>query len=191
MEKSATEARANENAGRTEKKEENRSHSGSNHLEQTERRNEDKAPEATPKPEAALSRGSRRKNLLQGSMTNARNAVGRYTDIKIRILDRLCIAGELQRTPQMSKDVTVSEYDGDHDGAPVRSMLVLRAWMLWRATQYGWHDKHPARSAWLAREAEQLRNDIVACGPVDGHVLSTGNARADAEIMKFWPDALT
>ena len=36
------------------KKEENRSHSGSNHLEQTERRNEDKAPEATPKPEAAL-----------------------------------------------------------------------------------------------------------------------------------------
>ena len=67
LEKSATEARANENAGRTEKKEENRSHSGSNHLEQTERRNEDKAPEATPKPEAALSRGSRRKNLLQGS----------------------------------------------------------------------------------------------------------------------------
>ena len=124
------------------------------------------------------------------TLTDARNAAGRYTDIKIRILDRLCIAGELERTPQMSKAVTVSQYDGDHDGAPVRSMLVLRAWMLWRATQYGWHNRHPARIEWYAREAEQLRNDVVACGSADGHVLSTGSTKADASIREFWPDAL-
>ena len=124
------------------------------------------------------------------TMTDARDAAGGWTDIKIRIHPRLCVAGELERTPQMSKAVTVSDYDDDHDGAPVRSMLVLRAWMLWRATRYGWHNKHPARSVWLAREAEQLRNDVVACGPADGHVPSTGSTEADAEIMKLWPGAL-
>ena len=124
------------------------------------------------------------------TMTDARDAAGGWTDIKIRIHPRFCVAGELEKTPQMSKAVTVSDYDDDHDGAPVRSMLVLRAWMLWRATQHGWHNKHPARSAWLAREAEQLKNDIVAGGHVDGPFLSTGNDRADAEIMTFWPEAL-
>ena len=124
------------------------------------------------------------------TMTDARDAAGGWTDIKIRIHPRLCVAGELERTPQMSKAVTVSDYDDDHDGAPVRSMLVLRAWMLWRATQHGWHNNHPARIEWHAREAEQLRNDVVACGSADGHVLSTGSTKADASIREFWPDAL-
>ena len=90
----------------------------------------------------------------------------------------------------MSKVVRVSKYDGDHDGAPVRSMLVLRAWMLWRATQHGWHNKHPVRIEWHAEEAEQLHDDVVACGFAHGHFLSTGSTEADNSIRKFWPDAL-
>ena len=124
------------------------------------------------------------------TMTDARDAAGGWTDIKIRIHPRLCVAGELERTPQMSKAVTVSKYDGDHDGVPVRSMLVLRAWMLWRATQHGWHNNHPARIEWHAREAEQLHNDVVACDSAHGHVLSTGSTEADDSIREFWPRAL-
>ncbi len=86
-----------------------------------------------------------------------------------------------------SKTATMSHYD---EVEPVRTFLILRAWMCYRATWGDWAQRKSARKRWLADETESLRADIRALGVCADGSGSTGNAAADARIKEWWPAAL-
>ena len=91
---------------------------------------------------------------------------------------------------QKSKTVTVSDFDAAADGGqpePIIAYLVLRSWMLWRATRGGWDRRKPSRASWHARETQRLKESVSALRGQGG---GTGSAKADALIRAWSPAAL-
>ena len=79
-----------------------------------------------------------------------------------------------------SKTATLAHY-GDV-GAPTRTLLLLRAWMIYRFQQHGFADAKPERRQWLAREVSNLRRDIQNLNVLGG---GTGDALADRRIRTW------
>ena len=75
----------------------------------------------------------------------------------------------LGRLPTMSKTMSPGK-NGETIDDPVRSVMVLRAWMLWRARSVpGWVDAKPERARLFREEAEHLLRDVINLQPqVDG-----------------------
>ena len=85
-----------------------------------------------------------------------------------------------------SKTLTPAHY-GESREDPVRSFLMLRAWMLWRVKQDGWVDWDRGRQRHFAEEAIVLERKIAALEPrPNGKLL--GNAKADALLKGWVPD---
>jgi hypothetical protein len=60
------------------------------------------------------------------------------------------------KTPTMSKSITMSNV-GDAEKAPMRTMILLKAWMLWRVRQHPeWLASNDSRQRLFAEEAHQL-----------------------------------
>ena len=78
----------------------------------------------------------------------------------------------------MSKQVHPRDYGESRDG-PVRSLLLLRGWALWRANVTGWRDEKPCRQAHFAEHEAKLERDIKALGSTDKLL---GNKRANCEL---------
>lgn len=106
-----------------------------------------------------------------------------FKDIKVSVVPRWCTR-ELMGTTEKSKTIIPSNY-GDERSNPVRAMLVLRAWMLWKATKNGFCDARSSRRKLFSKETVALRNAIV--GMSSSTNPSTGNAAADAMIRTYAP----
>ena len=108
----------------------------------------------------------------------------KYKDCKIRILPRWQKAGEMGPVPQC-KNARFQDY-GETPENPTRSYLVLRAWMIQRFQQDGFHLIHSCRAKFLAYETRSLRAAIEDLGVPGG---GTGNDNADAKIRLWAPGA--
>ncbi len=85
-----------------------------------------------------------------------------------------------------SRTLTPAHYGESKDNS-VRSVLLLRAWMLWRVRQGGWAALERGRDRHFAEEALVLERKIAALDPRPRGML-LGHAKADA-LLKVWvPD---
>ena len=92
---------------------------------------------------------------------------GNELDVKMFIHDRWLVAPPvgIGRSPQMSKTITPSTV-GETRADPVRSLLVLKAWMLGRARIHpGWIESNGARQRLFAEEADLVLAQVKRLQP--------------------------
>jgi hypothetical protein len=77
--------------------------------------------------------------------------------VQIRVRDKY--KKPLGGIAPMSKQVTPRDFGETRDD-PVRSLLVLRGWALWRARQDGWGDGRDCRQRHLVEHEECLERDV-------------------------------
>ena len=105
-----------------------------------------------------------------------------WRDVKLLMKRPLCNSTTGMGTAQHSKTMS-PHLLGEQLEAPVRTMAVLRAWVIWRARHQGWAARRPCRLREVDRQLEALERDIKA---VPGALL--GNPKADAHLTKWLPD---
>jgi hypothetical protein len=113
---------------------------------------------------------------------------GHELDLKMYIHDRWLAAPPLGigRSPQMSKTITPATV-GETRADPVRSLLVLKAWMLCRARIHpGWIESNGARQRLFTEEADLVLAQVKRLQPQADGLL--GNAFASEMMRLFVPD---
>lgn len=88
---------------------------------------------------------------------------------------------------QRSKTLTPRHYGETRDDS-TRSMLLLRAWMLWRARWNGWSSGDVGRMRQFQEDAAILEHDVRRLQPTVGGLL--GDARADDLFRSWVPDVV-
>jgi hypothetical protein len=109
-----------------------------------------------------------------------------YPDVKVRALEKWCNA-DCMGAAAKSKTV-VPDHFGEDRSAPARSMLVLKAWMLWKAKTNDFCNKRASRRRLFAKEATDLRLAIISMSCAVAP--TTGSERADSMIRKWMPQVL-
>ena len=90
------------------------------------------------------------------------------------------------RQPTMSKTILPAKV-GETIEDPVRSLLLLRAWMLWRARSVpAWLEARPERSRLFREEAERLFDDVKKLQPQADGLL--GHPTASQSFRDWAPD---
>ena len=84
----------------------------------------------------------------------------------------------------MSKLVRPSDY-AETRGNPIRSLLLLRAWAVWRAQLHGWADHCGRRKKYVADLADRLQRDIATLG---APCRLLGNLAANAVLREVAPE---
>ena len=104
--------------------------------------------------------------------------------LKVRVRSRFTEPSPLGMGPWlMSKQVTPREF-GETRDEPVRSLLLLRAWTLWRARQNGWAEDRSCRKRHFQEQEALLERDVKAfCAPCR----LLGNATANAVLRELIP----
>ena len=104
--------------------------------------------------------------------------------VRIRANQRVAVADGGMGSKPMSKLVRPSDY-GETRENPVRSLLLLRAWMVWRAQLYGWAERCSRRKNYVAESAYRLQRDIAAIG---APCRLLGNLAANAVLREVAPE---
>ena len=94
------------------------------------------------------------------------------------------IKKSLTGTAQMSRQVTPREL-GEKRDDPVRSLLVLRAWVLWRVHRDGWASARPCRQIHYAEHAALLERDVKSLKAPCGLL---GDSVANNAFLELVPD---
>ena len=103
--------------------------------------------------------------------------------VRVRTCQRKPVnAGGMGPTP-MSKTVQPRDY-GETRDHPVRSLMLLRAWTVWRARQGGWADAKPCRKRYIDEHEARLQRDIAALD-APGHLL--GDPAANTVLKEVLP----
>ena len=91
----------------------------------------------------------------------------------------------------MSKTLTPRHY-GDSLDDPWRSLLLLKAWAIWRARQQGWAQARECRLREVASQARRLACSLRTAHAERGLPLNPllGNLPADALLRKWVPDII-
>ena len=87
-------------------------------------------------------------------------------------------------TNNVSKQVSVRLL-GEPRGDAGRTLLVLRAWALWRARQGGWADQQRGRSRHFKEQDALLERDIRDLG-APGKLL--GHSKANSALRAWTPE---
>ena len=86
---------------------------------------------------------------------------------------------------QMSKTLRPHVF-GESKDNPARSLLLLKAWALWRARQNGWADAaRPGRKRHFQNMAAQLVRELSAFGPN-----GLDHGKANDQLRVWAPDVL-
>ena len=104
-------------------------------------------------------------------------------DVKVRMYD-IWTKPEHMGRHQMSKTLTPLHYE-ETRADPLRSVALLRAWMLWRARADGWASERPGPREEFQRDADAL---VVEVRSLPGDLL--GNSKADAKLRTWAPDVV-
>jgi hypothetical protein len=85
--------------------------------------------------------------------------------------------------PTMSKSITISSV-GDADKDPMRTTILLKAWMLWRVGKHpGWLAINGSRQRLFTEEADQLCLEVMRIQPQNDGLL--GNIAA-TKMLRGW-----
>ena len=109
-----------------------------------------------------------------------------FRDVKVSVAPKWCTLEHLGAS-SMSKAVLPANFD-EPRASPVRSFLVLRAWMLFKARTNEFRDRRSSRRRLFAGETRDLRQRIVALS--SSAAPSTGHPAADALIRGWAPEVL-
>ena len=112
------------------------------------------------------------------------------TDLKMIIIDQWLVAPPvgIGRLHKMSKTITPYTV-GEAREFPVRTMVLLKTWMLWRARQIpGWIEREDARQRLFTEEADLVFAEIKRLQPQEDGLL--GNFEASEMLLSFVPDIL-
>ncbi len=105
--------------------------------------------------------------------------------IRVRIRSRFAQPDPIgMGTWCMSKQIFPRDY-GETRAEPVRSLLILRAWAVWRARVSGWADERECRKTHFDEQEVLLERDVRALGAPDRLL---GNVKANALLQSFLPD---
>lgn len=110
-----------------------------------------------------------------------------YSDIKIWVRAPLRNAEVGMGTRFLSRTLTPRHY-GDDWTDPWKSLLLLRAWGLWRAGQDGWAGRKDCRVTELARQRGRLKADLKAAHPVPAQRPLLQSLAAESLLRKWVPD---
>ena len=91
------------------------------------------------------------------------------------------------RKPQMSRTLTPTHY-GETRESPTRSLLLLRAWMLYRFAQHGWAMAERGRKRQYEEDSAELLREIRELGCADRLL---GNAAANKLLQSWLPELAT
>ena len=91
------------------------------------------------------------------------------------------------RRPQMSRTLTPTHY-GETGESPTRSLLLLRAWMLYRFAQHGWAMAERGRKRQYEEDSAELLREIRELGCADRLL---GNAAAIKLLQSWVPEMAT
>ena len=109
-------------------------------------------------------------------------------DLKMKIYDKWLVAPPkgIGRLPTMTKTITPSTL-GESRDKPTRSMLCLRAWMLFRVNAFpGWVSSLAHRERLFIEEADRLYKDVCNLQPQADGLL--GNTYASKLFKEWVPD---
>ena len=84
----------------------------------------------------------------------------------------------------LSRQVTPAHY-GETRDKPVRSILLLRAWCLWRMCQGTWMKERDCRRRHFDEQKALLKRDVAALGAPCGLL---GNPKANAALRELVPE---
>ena len=87
----------------------------------------------------------------------------------------------------MSKQVTPRDF-GETRGDPVRSLLVLRAWAVWRARQDDWAGSKRCRKNHIGEQEAMLERDVRALGAT---CRLLGDPATNAALREVAPQTVT
>ena len=112
-----------------------------------------------------------------------------WTDVKISM--KMAFRDDVNGmgSQRMSKTLTPRHYDDSLED-PWRSLLLLRAWAIWRARQQGWSDRRECRVREVASQARRLVQSLRADHESHGLPLTPlfANASAEALLRNWVPD---
>ena len=86
-----------------------------------------------------------------------------------------------------SKTVTPRHF-GETRAEPTRSLILLRAWAVWRARQRGWADAQRGRARHFTEQEALIEQDIRALG-APCHLL--GNRKANSVLQTWVPQVVS
>ena len=89
----------------------------------------------------------------------------------------------------VSKTLPPARY-GDPREHPEKTMILLRAWVVWRACRDGWAMRTPGRQRQLDKDSQDLERDIRA---IQGPTMSApllGNPSAHLQLVSWVPDSV-
>ena len=89
-------------------------------------------------------------------------------------------------TATLSKQVTPKQY-GEQCDDPVRSLLLLRAWALWRARQGGWATAQRGRARHFREQEVLLEREVRS---LQAKCKLLGNRKANAVLSEWAPDVV-
>ena len=107
-----------------------------------------------------------------------------YVEMRMRAQFKRPVAEGGMGASLMSRRVTPRDF-GDTMEDPVRSLLVLRAWALWRARKDGWADARACRARHFAEQETLLLRDVQKLG---APCRLLGHAKANAVLREIAPD---
>ena len=110
---------------------------------------------------------------------------GNKLDLKMHIYERFKAEAALGKE-QRTKTIT-PETIGEARASPTRTLLCLKAWMLWRVKwNIAWVESVPARQRLFEEEERQLCMEIRALQPTHDGLL--GNDKAGSFLKDWVPD---
>lgn len=110
-----------------------------------------------------------------------------YSDIKIWVRAPLRNAEVGMGVKLLSRTLTPRHY-GDDWADPWKSLLLLRAWALWRAAQGGWATRKDCRVRELARQRGRLKSDLQAVHPAPTQRPLLQSPPGESLLLKWVPD---
>jgi hypothetical protein len=109
-----------------------------------------------------------------------------FPDVKVKALEKWCRA-DCMGTTAKSKTVVPTHF-GEDRSAPHRSMIVLKAWMMWKASTNDFCNKRSSRRRLFAKEAIDLKLAISSMSSATAP--TTGNEHADNLIKQWMPQVM-
>ena len=136
--------------------------------------------------ESSHAKRSAKQPLWENGYFYIADNTGKDESVKIYMFDcwSLPPPAGMGRSPQMSKTLTPRHY-GETRDSPIRSFLLLRAWMLWRFAQHGWAMAERGRHRQYDEDFAELLGEIRKLAYADRFL---GNAEANKVLQLWVPD---
>ena len=112
-----------------------------------------------------------------------------YSDVKVIMKNPFRNSSGGMGTSSMSKTLSPHMFDESWDSA-LRTVVLLRAWCIWRARMHGWAAARECRLREINGQEQRLFNELMAQTPAPPSRPLLGNEATHALLAKWDPDVV-